>query len=215
MAVKNKKVKKGKIIIFDGPDGSGKGTVVGEVKKLFKDVAWFSREPGGTPHAEALREIFISDLAKGADSLTQFLTVWAARRDHVVRGIAPQIESGKHAFIERSDSSTWAYQIFGQEDPTLRKLFMTLRDKVFGEYKPDLYIIFKIEPEVAMARKKSQFGEKRDHYETRGVDFHKRTLDGYSDFVKKLKVPHVIIDASKSIEEVKEQCLKALKKVLK
>ncbi|MEI6490317.1 MAG: dTMP kinase [bacterium] len=212
MAVKNKK---GKIIVFDGPDGSGKGTALSEIKKIFKDVAWFSREPGGTPHAEALRSVALSDLAKGADALTQFLTMWASRRDHVTRGIAPQIEKGKHVILDRADSSTWAYQIFGQDGTTLRKIFSDMRSHVFGKYKPSLYVIFKVDTKVAMARKKAQLGEDRNHYDSRDAAFHKRTMDGYLDFVKKMKVPHVIIDASKSIEEVKEQCLKALKKVLK
>lgn len=210
-----KRLKKGKIIVFDGPDGSGKGTAVDSMKKIFKDVAWFSREPGGTPHAEALRSVALSDLAKGADALTQFLTMWASRRDHVMRGIVPQIEKGKHVMLDRADSSTWAFQIFGQEGHNLRKLFKSMREHVFGEHTPDLYVIFHVDPEVAYSRKKAQLGDDRNHYDSRGVDFYKRTMDGYLDFVKKMKVPHVIIDASKSIENVKEQCLKALKKVLK
>ena len=64
MAVKNKKIKKGKIIIFDGPDGSGKGTALSAIKEIFKDTAWFSREPGGTPHAEALRSVAFQTLRK-------------------------------------------------------------------------------------------------------------------------------------------------------
>ncbi|MEI8062073.1 MAG: dTMP kinase [bacterium] len=212
---RGQKIKKGKIIVLDGPDGSGKSTVMEAIKEVYNKSAWFSREPGGTPYAEELRVIFKSELAKGADALTQFLNIWSSRADHIARGVKPQVESGKHVFMDRGDSSTWSYQIFGQEGYELQKLFIDVRKMVFGENEPDLYIIFNLDAATAMERKKAQVGERRDHFEVRELDFHQRTMDGYLDFVKKLKVPHVIIDASKSIEHVKEQCLRAIYKVLK
>ena len=227
MSVSNKKInnkiikstkpskKKGKIIVFDGPDGSGKSTVMSAMQEMFKDKVWFTREPGGTPYAEELRTIFKSDLAKDADALTQFLNIWSSRSDHVSRGIKPQIESGKHVFMDRGDSSTWAYQIFGQGGHDLCDLFLKVRSMVYGENEPDLYVIFNVDPATAMQRKKAQVGDRRDHFEVRELDFHKRTMDGYLDFVQKANVPHVIIDASKSIKDVQRQCLNAVKKILK
>jgi dTMP kinase len=209
---KNNRKAKGKFIVIEGGEGSGKTTLVAMVRELFPHVV-VSREPGGAPFAEKIRSVILSPDAKEADANTQFGLFWAARADHMKNTVIPAITSGKIVLLDRFDSSSYAYQIHGQENKHLRKLFFEVRKIYLGKHVPHLYIFLDVKPEIGMQRRASQKGYDVNHFDERDVVFHTRIRKGYLEFLK--YVPHKIIDAHQPLEKVKEDFKKIIEKFLK
>src|SRR5690242_17210385 len=107
---------RGKFVVVDGGEGAGKSTVVKRVVEHCqahgRDII-ATREPGGSPFAEKIRELILSPDAKAADAEVMFGLFWAARRSHLVETVFPALEEGTSVLCDRFDSSTWAYQIVG------------------------------------------------------------------------------------------------------
>jgi dTMP kinase len=192
---------KGKFIVVDSGEGAGKTTQIKRIKDLYGDKVVLTREPGGSPYAEEIRNIILkSPNAAQADAKTLFALFWAARADHLKNTILPALENGKIVICDRFDSSTFAYQIVAQKARELEKFFWQMRDFYLGDVKPDLYIYFDIDPKIGLARKNGQSVEERNHFEDRQIEFHNALRGGFKEFVK--HVPHAIIDASKPIDDV-------------
>jgi len=214
---------KGKFIVLEGGEGAGKGTIRTFLENHFPDVV-FTREPGGTPLAEKIRAAMICPEAAQANAATQFALIWASRLEHVRAKVRPALEAGKTVISERFDSSTYAYQIFGQEAPYLKLLFAEFR-KLLGKTIPDLYIFLDVKAEEGVQRvegnKKKEparpkdgrsGGEPLDHFEKRAIDFHRRIREGYGEFLK--TVPHVIVDANRPLEAVQQEVLSIIQRQL-
>lgn len=204
-------MKKGKFIILEGGEGAGKST---QIKRLIEhygiDNVVTTREPGGSPFAEKIREIILSPDAKNADGKTQFALFWAARADHMKNKIIPAIESGKLVICDRFDSSSYAYQIYGQEDSTLKNLFPIIRAAYLAEYEPDVYIYLDIPTEIGLARKKNDKQDESNHFDERANEFHTRMRNGMIEFLN--TVTHEIVDANQSVEKVSEDIVKIIDK---
>jgi len=168
-----------------------------------------TREPGGAPFAEKIRELMISDAAKTARAETQFGLAWAARADHLYNFIIPNLKAGRHVISDRFDSSTYAYQIYGQGGGELEKLFWQTRAVYLREQKPDLYIFFDVDPKIGMERALSRKGGKT-HFDAAPLDYYKRVEKGFIEFFK--KVPHAVIDANQPIEKVERDFAVLIKK---
>lgn len=203
---------RGKFIVLDGGEGAGKSTVAGFLKtKLPNERFLFTREPGGTPLAEKIRAVIISPEDSEASAETQFGLIWAARFDHVQKKIIPALKERKTVISERFDSSTYAYQIYGQEAPHLKPLFRTYR-KLLGEYVPDLYILLDVAPKEGLARmrrRNRKKGESLDSFEKRELAFHERVRAGLLEFVK--AVPSVTVDANRPLSDVQKEVLDVLR----
>ena len=197
-------MKKGKFIVLDSGEGAGKTLQLNKAKEYFGDKILITREPGGSPYAEEIRKLILnSENAKNADAKTLFALFWAARADHLDKTIKPALSLGKTVITDRFDSSTFSYQIVAQGARELESLFWQIRDVFLGECKPDLYIYMDLDPVVGLARKSGQGVEEQNHFEAKKIDFHNLQREGCKEFMK--KVPHEVIDASKSIEEVWEE----------
>jgi len=196
-------MKKGRFIVIDGGEGAGKGTALRMLKvALPPDKVVFTREPGGSPFAEEIRNLILSNGGKDADAPTLFMLFWAARADHGRATILPAISSGHHVISDRYDSSTWAYQICGQDNTSLKELFWAMRE-VCCPVKPDLYIYMDVDPEEGLCRAKSR-GE-INHFDARSVDFHTKVRAGFIEFLGIINTRGTrteIINANKSLEEV-------------
>lgn len=200
---------KGKFIVVDSGEGAGKTTQIKRAQELFGDRVVLTREPGGSPYAEEIRNIILKSPNAGqADAKTLFALFWAARADHLKNTILPALKEGKIVISDRFDSSTFAYQIVAQDARELENFFWQMRDFYLGDIKPDLYIYFDIDPKIGLSRKNGQGAEERNHFEDRQIEFHNALRGGYKEFVK--HVPHVVIDASKPIDEVWNNFKKAL-----
>ena len=205
-------MKKGKFIVLEGGEGAGKGAVRRFLETQFPEMV-FTREPGGAPLAEKIRAAMICPEATDANAETQFALIWASRLEHVRAKVRPALEAGRTVISERFDSSTYAYQIHGQEAPYLKPLFTEFR-KLLGKTVPDLYIFLDVDAETGVRRvaenKKKE--EPLDHFEKRPLAFHERVRAGYAEFFK--SVPHVIIDANRPLEAVQKDVLTAVEKYL-
>lgn len=193
--------KKGKFIVIDGGEGSGTTTVSKEIVKQFGWGAIYTREPGGSPYAEKIRDLVLSDDAKTSDAETQFALFWAARRDHIKKTIAPALAEGKVVICDRFDSSTYAYQLIAQEQIQLLELFWKIREHFLGKYVPDTYILLDVSPEVGIARAKGRAGE-LNHFDKRKIEFHQKVNKGLKEFITTKVDGGVVIDAGKPLDTV-------------
>lgn len=198
---------KGKFIVLEGGEGAGKSTVARFLEiKLPKGRVLFTREPGGTPLAEKIRQIMISPEAASASAETQFSLAWAARFDHVRHLIRPALERGTNVISERFDSATYAYQIRGQAALHLKPLFFEYRT-LLGKTVPDLYVLLDVDPSEGLNRmqKNPKKKEPVDQFEKRGLAFHTRVRAGLKEFLQ--TVPSVAVDANRQLEEVEKEVL--------
>lgn len=197
-----------KYIVFDGMDGSGKGTQIDALKEELGDRVVFTREPGGTPFAEEIRKLVRDNpLAAKSTPLNNFLLFWAAREEVMHNLVMPALRAGKHVFSDRGDSSTLAFQIFGEENPDLSDLFLMLRQKfVFSAARdrrePDLYIIFDLPAEMARERVMNANRGELNHFDTRDLAYYERVRKGFQKFADYPYYPVKFIDATKTPERV-------------
>lgn len=200
--------KKGLFIVLDGGEGSGKTTLLAKVKEHYGDRVVVTREPGGSPYAEEIRNLILhSSYAGQADAKTMFFLFWAARFDHLKNVIIPALESGKMVISDRFDSSTFAYQIMAQQAVELERLFWQLRLEYLGEYRPDMYVYLDLDPKIGLLRKTAQKDERKNHFDERKLDFHKALRKGFKEFLTDDThgIKGAIISAKRSKEEVWEE----------
>lgn len=199
---------RGKFIVLDGSEGSGKTTLLKKLQAEYGDKIVTTREPGGTPYAEEIRAVILnSPNAKQADARTLFALFWAARAEHMKNKIVPALLSGKTVVTDRFDSSTFAYQIFGQGAEELKGDFFTFRDFFLADYKPDLYVYLDVDVRAGLARKESQKHE-LNHFDAREIEFFERMKVGFNEFLS--KVPSAVVDANPPFEEVYRSLVKAI-----
>lgn len=192
---------RGAFIVIEGGEGSGKTSHLKKLKEEYPEVVT-SREPGGSPYAEEIRNIILhSDYAADADAKTHFALFWAARADHLRYTIIPALESGQHVITDRFDASTYAYQVFGQQARELEEMFFEMRDFYLGNWKPDLYIYLDVSSEKGLRRRSNDKGT-NTHFDERDVQFHQDMRRGFETFFE--RVPHQTIDADADADTVYE-----------
>lgn len=194
-------------IVIDGQDGSGKGTQVKLLKERLeregKDVV-FTREPGGVPLSEALRRVIKSPDGMSADSFTQFLMFWAARNEWVKKLIAPTVAKGTPVFSDRCDSSTYAYQVFAQNAPQLAVDFWRIREIVFGDAAPTMYLILDVPAEVARKRALGD-GDHTSAFDVAPLEFYELVRKGFGIFAENVPSDVIIIDGTHTPEIIHEE----------
>lgn len=170
----------GAFITFEGGEGAGKSTQLRAVAPRLEALGYevlATREPGGSPGAEAIRNLLLfgeEDLSVRAEIMAHF----AARCDHIDTMIRPALESGKIVLCDRFSDSTLAYQGYGRGhgDPALLAFIRSLRD--LAGLSPDLTILFEISPEQGRRRITERAGV-TDRYEQAGIAFHERLTKGF------------------------------------
>lgn len=192
---------RGKFIVIEGGEGSGKTTAIEALKTRFAGApVIFSREPGGTPYAEKIRHLALKDDdARLADGTSIFLLMWAARRDHMEVLIKPALERGDHVICDRFAASSWAFNVRGQNQPQLAPLFSTMEEAVLGEIVPDLYIFLDVDPVVGIERRQKN-SLIDNHFDEQEFAFHHTVREGYKEFFR--THPHRTVDAGAPKEEV-------------
>lgn len=195
---------RGRFIVIDGMDGSGKGTQIKLLQeKLVGKTVLFTREPGGTPKAEEIREMLLDKDGPLSNALCDFFLFWAARASHVEDSIAPAIERGEHVLCDRYDSSTYAFQLFGeQQGSVLLKLFEHVRETLPAQYHPHTYIILDLPAEVAYKRRLKDSEQEKSRFDMKPVEYHQRVRDGFKGFPNYTRSMCHFVDANRSPEEV-------------
>ena len=196
----------GRFISFEGIDGAGKSTHIQAVADWFRgrgaDVQ-LSREPGGTPLAETLRDIVLS---QPMGSLTELLLMFAGRRDHVEAVIKPALAAGKTLLCDRFTDASFAYQGGGRGLPL--SVLDPLADWVQEGTEPELTLWFDLPAEQAAARRAS--AREADRIEQQDLEFFERVRAGYAARADKAPQRIVRVDASGTVEQVGAKVLAAL-----
>ena len=197
---------KGIFITFEGSDGSGKST---QIKKLAeylvamgKEVV-VTREPGGTDISEQIRGIILDPNNKNESPVTEMMLYAAARAQIVAELIKPSIEEGKIVLCDRFVDSSIAYQAYGRG---LGDQVKIVNSYALQGLLPDVTFFLDITAEEGRKRNKST--DKNDRMEQEAIEFHQRVYEGYKKIAEDNKDRVVVIDASKSIDQVFEEIKK-------
>jgi dTMP kinase len=197
----------GKFITFEGIDGAGKSSHIEAaalaLRQAGKTVV-LTREPGGTPLAEKLRN---EVLHSAMDGLTELLLVFAARRDHSETIIRPALARGDWVICDRFTDSTFAYQGGGRQ-MDLQKI-ETLEAWVQVDLQPDCTLLFDLPPEVAAERRAKVRAADRFEAED-STGFFERIRQAYLQRAQQNPNRFVLIDALKSLDEVRAMVLKSV-----
>ena len=199
---------KPRFITLDGIDGAGKSTNLAVMKAWFEKhrlPVLFTREPGGTPAGEALREILLNP-ATQVSLRTETLLMFAARQQHLETVILPALKNGTHVVSDRFTDATFAYQGGGRGVPL--QDIDTLEHWVQGDFRPDLTLLLDVPLEVSMARI-NQTREK-DRFEQEEAEFFNRVREVYLQRANEQPERYAVIDSSQSLDSVKNQIETAL-----
>ncbi len=184
----------GRFITFEGIDGAGKSTHVEAVAQRLRErgaTLVLTREPGGTPLAERLREML---LHAPMDTLTEALLVFAARRDHVAQVIAPALARGDTVLCDRFTDATFAYQGGGRGFDA--QVLGTLEAWVHADVQPDLTLWFDLPAELAAERRAA--ARTPDRFEQQEPAFFNRVREGY--LARAAAAPQRVVRVDASVE---------------
>ena len=198
-------------ITLEGPEGSGKTTAVEAAVKALQEKGYEiarTREPGGTPIAEQIRNVILDKANTSMDPRTEALLYAASRRQHLVEKVWPALKEGKIVICDRYLDSSLAYQGgargLGVDEVLNVNLFAT------ENTWPDLTLLFDIKPEVGLARIASNASREVNRLDLEKLEFHNKVRDTFLALAKKYPDRYVIIDASQSREEVAKATLEAI-----
>jgi dTMP kinase len=194
---------RGRFITLEGGEGAGKST---QIRLLAETLVQrgievvTTREPGGSPGAEAVRGLLVSGDVGRWEPMTEALLHFAARRDHLVRTVWPALERGAWVISDRFADSTMAYQGYGLG--LGRVPIERLYSLAIGAFAPDLTLILDLAPELGCARALAR-RQGEDRYERMDMSFHRRLRDGFLDIARREPARCAVIDANHDIEVVR------------
>jgi dTMP kinase len=192
---------RGRFITIEGGEGAGKSTAQSFIAETLeaKGVSVVcTREPGGTPLAEAIRHTLLSVEGEPPVELTELLLVFAARAQHLAKVIEPALAQGKWVICDRFTDATFAYQgsARGLSDETIS----ALERLVQGDRRPDAVVLMDLSPEVGMTRARAR-GD-LDRFEREDVAFYDRVRAGYLGRAQANPSKYHIVDAAQPLEAV-------------
>jgi dTMP kinase len=199
----------GKFITVEGIEGVGKSTNMDFIHRQLqasgRDVL-VTREPGGTPLAEAIRSLLLDPAYTGMDTLCELQLMFAARAEHLSKVIRPALAAGQWVLCDRFTDATYAYQGGGRGVDTA--VIARLEDLVQGGFRPDLTLLLDVPVELGLARA-GQRGA-LDRFEQEQIDFFERVRQAYLDMARRHPGRYRVIDAGQPLEAVQQlisECL--------
>lgn len=207
---------RGYFITFEGGEGAGKSTQITRLAEVLKarghDVI-VTREPGGSPGAEAVRHVLLSGAAEKLGPEMEAILFASARNDHVEQVIRPAVDSGKIVLCDRFMDSSRVYQgVTGGLDPEFMR---QLEEVAIDGMVPDLTIILDIDPELGLERAAKRRAGPADRYEKETIALHRRRRDGFLDIAKAEPQRCKVVDASADPEKVAAAILANVTSLLK
>ena len=198
-------------ITLEGPEGSGKTTAVESAVKALTEMGYQivrTREPGGTPIAEQIRNVILDKENTKMDPRTEALLYAASRRQHLVEKVWPALKEGKIVICDRYLDSSLAYQggARGLGIDNILNVNMFATENTF----PDLTLLFDITPEEGLKRIAANASREVNRLDLEKLEFHHKVRNTFLELAKKYPERYVIIDASKSREEVAKATLEAI-----
>lgn len=203
-------------ITFEGGEGAGKSTAIKRIVEKLTSEGYeivLTREPGGTPIAEEIRNVILDKKNTAMDPRTEALLYAASRRQHLVEKVIPALKEGKLVLCDRFLDSSLAYQGgargIGIDTVYNMNLFAT------EGMLPDLTILFDIKPEEGLARIAANSQREVNRLDVEKLTFHNKVRDSFHELAKKFPERFVIVDASKGPDEVFTDAYKAIEDRLK
>lgn len=195
-----------RFITFEGGEGAGKSTQVDRLAARLRargQEVVTTREPGGSPTAEKLRNIILSGQAKQFGAFAETTLFAAARLDHLKETIEPSLKRGAWVICDRFMDSTRAYQgALGNLDPGVMR---ALEFVVVGETVPGLTLLLDLPPEEGLKRAaKRSLGRRADRFESEDIDYHRALRRAFLDIAEEDARRIHVIDATRSPDEVAE-----------
>lgn len=194
-------------ITFEGGEGTGKTTQINILKKYLEDQGLeviITREPGGVISAENIRAVIFDN---EIDPITETMLYAAARREHYIKKIKPALDAGKIVICDRFIDSSIVYQGIVRDVGV--DLVENINKYAINNVEPDLTIFFDLDPETGLKRV-SLRNEQMNRFDKESLDFHLKVREGYK-LLSKTRNRFVLIDASKSIEDVTKQIINIIK----
>jgi dTMP kinase len=199
----------GKFITFEGGEGSGKSTQARRLADTLQSEGYdvvLTREPGGTPFAEAVRKLILANDTPAHSALSEALLFYAARADHLEKVIRPALAAGRWVICDRFSDSTRVYQAYGGDLP--QSAIDMLEGIVVKPTVPDLTVIVDMDPQKGLDRADSRRNASQsandgpDAYEVRDVAFHERLRAGFLAVARTEPQRCVVVDGSRGMDEV-------------
>ncbi len=202
---------RGKFIVFEGGEGSGKSAHMERLRSLLPD-AIFTRYPGGVQIGERIRALVLSKDSEGIDTATELLLFLAARAQLVAEVIQPALENGKTVVCDRFELSTMVYQLYGRQKPEYKEFLAVASKTINKDCAPDATIFLDVTPEIGLARARTR-PEGPNRFDNEQLAFHERVREGYKKHIGEYRNAF-IINADKPLEEVWQSIEKAVQSVL-
>ena len=203
----------GKFIVLEGGEGAGKSTQARAIKDWLEQrgrKALLTREPGGSPLAEAIRGLVLGDWAEGVDGKTEALLIFAARAAHLHATVRPALAQGTDVICDRFVDASYAYQGIGRG---LGQAYIAeLEHLTLDGLKPDLVLLLDLDPELGLQRAKSRGDANR--FEAENLDFMRRVRAEYLRRAQEDPSRYAVIDAARPLEDVKDALLRELERRL-
>ena len=197
-------------ITFEGGDGSGKSTQVNLLKNYLDNLNFETiktREPGGTPSAEILRDLLTTGEVEKWTPMSEALLMWASRYEHLIQVIEPAINSGKNVICDRFYDSTYAYQ--GVAHNLGIDKMEKLKKIIIGDIEPDVTFVLDIDPKVGLKRSLDRSNQE-NRFESYNIDFHNKIRSAFLEIAKKNKNRCVVVDASLNEQEINNLIITAI-----
>jgi len=194
----------GRFITVEGGEGAGKSSNLAFVQSLLEAAGkpvLFTREPGGTPLGESIRELLLGHQHTGMADETELLLMFAARAEHLHRKILPALAQGTWVLCDRFTDASYAYQGAGRGIP--REKIALLENFVQGGLRPDLTLLLDLPVETGLARAGNRSAP--DRFEQEARDFFDKVRQGYLRIAAEEPQRVRIIDASPALEQVQAQ----------
>lgn len=203
----------GLFITFEGPEGAGKSTNLGVFAEALAEQgckALITREPGGTPVAERIREVLLSNHDEAMHADAELLLMFAARAQHLNALIRPALAEGRVVISDRFTDATYAYQGGGRGIDTQR--IGALEQWVQGDLRPDLVLVFDVPVELGMARARAR--SELDRFEQEQQSFFEQVRNTYLQRAAADPRRYRVIDASGDLRQVREAMQPVIDEVL-
>ena len=204
---------KGFFITFEGPDGSGKTTQIELLANYLRQKGYeviTTREPGGTPISEKIRNIILDPNNKEESGVTEALLYAASRAQHVAEKIKPALSAGKIVLCDRFMDSSLAYQAYARglgEDVIAINMF------AIQGCTPDLTLFLDLDPTIGQERQIAR--GKLDRLEQEGLIFQKKVYAGYQELIKKYPERFRVVNANREIKDIQNDIVCLIENLLK
>jgi dTMP kinase len=193
---------RGRFIAFEGGEGAGKSTQVRAVVARLRDRGLEvvqTREPGGSPGAEILRNLLVTGEAGRWSPLSELLMMYAARSDHLEKVIRPALERGAWVVCDRFADSSRAYQ--GAGGGVAPAFIEAVDEAVVADTQPDLVIVMDMPVEAGLRRAAAR-GDTENRFESKGAAFHERLRQGFLNRAAAVPERYRVVDADRAIDAI-------------